>query len=200
VFARSSTTSSSSKTIEGNIEGQQDTAQREEADPIVALRESKQSHKPFNREISLALGEIERRDRSFSVEDFLRSAAAAYEEIAMAFASGNRKALEDLTSRDVLEEFSAEILERERRGEQMETRFVRIAAPELTNVRLSDGNAELSVRFRSELFRAVRNKSGEVIRGSPNTCTTAVDIWTFARPLGSQRPQWKLIASNLTAG
>jgi predicted lipid-binding transport protein (Tim44 family) len=194
LLARSST----SKATEGGIEGEQENVQLSfaEADPVSGVREFKKGHKPLDREISIALDKIALRDRSFSIEGFLSGAAAAYEEIAMAFASGDRRTLEALTSREVFDDLCAEIADRERRGEQIDTRFVRIGEPELTDVHLSEEHAELSVRFCSELFSVTRSESGAIIRGSPHACTTIVDMWTFAKPFSSQLPRWKLVVSN----
>lgn len=148
------------------------------------------------RDVTTALFEIERRDRSFSVENFLTGACAAFEVITAAFANGDRAMLKNSLSHDVYEVFVTAINERECRGERVETSFVRVSRPEVVDVRLDDDETQVSVRFVSELFSVTRNATGAIVGGNPGECTKAVDIWTFAKHPTSRDPVWKLVASN----
>jgi predicted lipid-binding transport protein (Tim44 family) len=56
--------------------------------------------------------------------------------------------------------------------------------------------AEISVRFVGELTSVVRDRSGEVIEGKPNETRRQKDIWTFARVMGSDDPNWQLVATD----
>ena len=160
------------------------------------FRASQQIGSVENRDVTSALLEIEHRDRSFSIKSFLANACAAYEKITTAFASGDRMMLESCLSREVYEDFVTAINERERRGERMETSLVRVSPPEVVSVRLDGDEAEVSVRFVSELFSVTRSATGVVVRGDPRECTETVDVWTFAKRPSSRDPAWKLVASN----
>jgi predicted lipid-binding transport protein (Tim44 family) len=115
--------------------------------------------------------------------------------VVTAFAEGDRRALKNLLSRDVLEGFEAAITDRERRGEKAETRFVSIDAAEIVGAELRGRSAQITVRFVSKLISVTRDASGAVIDGSPEKVTEVTDVWTFARDVTSRDPNWKLIAT-----
>jgi predicted lipid-binding transport protein (Tim44 family) len=47
----------------------------------------------------------------------------------------------------------------------------------------------------SQLISATRDKSGNVIEGSPDKVTEVTDVWTFARDVTARDPNWKLVAT-----
>ena len=53
----------------------------------------------------------------------------------------------------------------------------------------------LTVRFVGELTSVVRNKTGEVIEGSPTSIKRQRDLWTFGRRMGVDDPNWQLTAT-----
>ena len=55
---------------------------------------------------------------------------------------------------------------------------------------------EITLRFVGELTQVVRKTdSGEIVDGDPNTVKTQKDVWTFARDMTSDSPNWKLVAT-----
>ena len=55
--------------------------------------------------------------------------------------------------------------------------------------------AQITIRFVGELTSAVRNAEGEIVEGDPNAIKRQRDIWTFAREMGSDNPNWVLVAT-----
>ena len=55
--------------------------------------------------------------------------------------------------------------------------------------------AQIRVRFVSQLISVTRDKSDNVIDGSPDKVTDVTDVWTFARDISSRDPNWKLVAT-----
>jgi predicted lipid-binding transport protein (Tim44 family) len=51
------------------------------------------------------------------------------------------------------------------------------------------------VRFVGEQTYIVRNKAGEIVEGSPREIKKTRDTWTFARAMGSDDPNWQLVAT-----
>jgi predicted lipid-binding transport protein (Tim44 family) len=145
--------------------------------------------------VARGLDAIVREDPSFDAKHFITGARAAYEMIVLAFAEGDRRALKNLLSRDVYEGFEAAIREREGRGETVETRFVAISKSDITGAELRVRTAHITVRFVSQLISVTRDKSGNVIDGSPERVTDVTDVWTFARDVSSRDPNWKLVAT-----
>ena len=145
--------------------------------------------------IAQGLDEIVRAEPQFDGRVFLDGSKGAYEMIVIAFAHGDRKTLKDLLSRDVYDGFERAIVERERRGEKVETTFVSIDRADIVGVEVRGGSAQVTVRFHSKLITATRDASGAVIDGSPEAVVDVTDVWTFARTLGSRDPNWHLVAT-----
>jgi predicted lipid-binding transport protein (Tim44 family) len=134
-------------------------------------------------------------DKSFDPRHFLTGARAAYEMIVTAFAQGDRRTLRDRLSKDVYDSFDGVISDRESRGETAETRFVSIDSADITGAELRGRMAQVTMRFISQLVSTTRDKSGNVIDGSPDKVTDVTDVWTFARDVTSRDPNWKLVAT-----
>jgi predicted lipid-binding transport protein (Tim44 family) len=145
--------------------------------------------------VARGLDAVVREDPSFEAKHFITGARAAYEMIVLAFDEGDRRALKNLLSRDVYEGFEAAIRDREGRGETVETRFVAIGKSDITGAELRVRTAHITVRFVSQLISVTRDKSGNVIDGSPERVTDVTDVWTFARDVSSRDPNWKLVAT-----
>jgi predicted lipid-binding transport protein (Tim44 family) len=55
---------------------------------------------------------------------------------------------------------------------------------------------EITIKFVGELTSVVRKaESGEVVEGDPNEIKRQKDVWTFARDMSSDSPNWKLVAT-----
>jgi predicted lipid-binding transport protein (Tim44 family) len=134
-------------------------------------------------------------DPSFDAKQFIVGARGAYEMIVGAFAAGDRKALKGLLSKEVYEGFEAAIRDRESKGETVENRFVSLDNADITGAELRGTTAHVTVRFVSQLITATRDRSGNVVDGSPDKVTEVTDVWTFARDVTSRDPNWKLVAT-----
>jgi predicted lipid-binding transport protein (Tim44 family) len=146
--------------------------------------------------VAAGLDAISAADPSFDAKHFITGARAAYEMIVTAFASGDRRQLRSLLSREVFDGFDAAITERERRSETAETRFVSIEGSTITAAELRNrATAQITVRFVSKLVSATRDRAGAVIDGSADKVTDVTDVWTFARDISSRDPNWKVIAT-----
>ncbi|MGZ9052814.1 MAG: Tim44/TimA family putative adaptor protein [Rhodoplanes sp.] len=142
---------------------------------------------------------IRKLDPEFEPEQFVAGARQAYEIIVTSFAEGNRKALRDLLSKDVLEGFTGAIGEREARGEKIEQNFVGINKADILEAEVKSGIANITVRFVSQLITATRDKGGTVVSGDPTRISDVTDIWTFSRDISTARarsnPNWRLVAT-----
>jgi len=145
--------------------------------------------------VAAGLEAIAAEDKSFEAQHFIAGARAAYEMIVIAFAEGDRRTLKNLLSRDVYDGFETAIREREGRGETVESRFVSIDASDVTAAELRGRNAQVTIRFVSQLISATRDRDSKVIEGSPERVTEVTDVWTFARDVSSRDPNWKLVAT-----
>jgi len=144
-----------------------------------------------------ALAEMKRIDPGFHVGEFLGGARQAYEMIVMGFERGELDELVPFLSRDVFESFDEVVQLREREGLKVDASFVGVREVSLVSASFDAerSEAELTVRLVGELTSVVRNRSGEVVEGDANTVKQQRDIWTFARKMGSDNPNWRLVAT-----
>ncbi len=148
-----------------------------------------------NSPLAQSLTEIQLIDRNFNPQYFLSGARQAYEMIISAFARGDREALRPLLHDDVYTQFDEAIAEREAENQSMETELVRMGDVRITEATLNETTAEITVKFSVELISAVRNADGAILQGHPTVPQEVSELWTFARDIGSNDPNWLLIAT-----
>jgi predicted lipid-binding transport protein (Tim44 family) len=146
--------------------------------PAPSPRRNDMERPIFTGPAAAGLEDIYNADRSFTSEDFLRGAKAAYSMIVAAYARGDRAALRPLLDDDVYEAWDAAITAREASGDRP-FELLRIKRAEIERAELDSGIARVWVRYEAELG------DGEITR-------TAKEIWTFKREVASTDPNWLL--------
>lgn len=138
------------------------------------------------------IAEIRLQDPTFDSRQFLTGAATAYEAVVTAFASGDIETLRHLLTRDVLENFTQAIDERQRRGETLETTVVGVDSAYVVDARMAGRTAEVTVKFVTELMNVIRDATGALPPGKSDSVREVTDVWTFVRDVGSPDPNWAL--------
>lgn len=131
-------------------------------------------------------------DRSFDVMAFVEGAKGAYGVILEAFWRGDRELLGELCDRDVYDQFTAAIDEREQAGETLDNRLVRIEETELQSASLDGKMARITLRFTADIASVTRDRDGHVVAGSLDDAVESRDVWTFMRDVTSAGPDWLL--------
>lgn len=154
-------------------------------------------HVPEDGDAAKALSAMKAVDRSFSVGDFLQGARGAYEMILMSFERGDLKSIEPFLSEDVFETFATVVDMRADKGLTVEANFVGVREISLSEARFdkTTKRAELTVRFVGELTSVVRDEAGDIVEGNSSEIKRQRDMWTFARTMGSDDPNWQLVAT-----
>ncbi len=144
-----------------------------------------------------ALAEMKKAEPAFTVGPFLEGARGAYEMILMAFEKGELDRIRPFLSDDVEASFAEAIAEREKNGLTVEASFLGIKELTLNAATFTPESrfGEIAVRFVADQTYVVRNKSGEIVEGSVREVKKTRDIWTFARQMGSDDPNWQLVAT-----
>ena len=155
-------------------------------------------HVAEDSEAACALAEMKRIEQDFGVTDFLQGAKGAYEMILMAFERGNIDEISSFLSDDVREAFEQVIKSREEQGLTIEAEFVGVRETTLADASFDSNSktAEVSVRFIGELISVVRNSYGNAIEGKPGQSKRQKDLWTFQRVMGTDDPNWRLVATS----
>ena len=132
----------------------------------------------------------------FAVGPFINGAKIAYEMVLEAYAAGDKQALRNLLSKEVLDSFSAAIDRRQKEGQKPVFQFVGVKSAELVQARLDGRKALITLRFRSEQINGLLDKSGSIVEGDDKAIVTTDDVWTFERDVRSKDPNWKLASTD----
>ncbi|MBJ3761537.1 Tim44 domain-containing protein [Maribius pontilimi] len=148
-------------------------------------------------ESAKALAGMKMAEPGFNVGEFLGGARGAYEMILTAFESGDISDVRGFLHEDVAEAFDAVIAERKEKGLIVDSEIVGVRDVELYKASFDreTKRAEVTTRFLAELIVAVRDQTGEIVEGDPNEIQRQRDTWTFARTMGSDDPNWVLVAT-----
>jgi predicted lipid-binding transport protein (Tim44 family) len=144
-----------------------------------------------------ALGAMKLAEPGFNVSEFLSGARAAYEMILMAYEKGEVDKVRSFLSSDVAATFDEAIRLRVEQGLTVEATFVGLRELALHDATFDRDTktADVSVRFVGELISVVKDANGAVIEGSLNEVKRQRDVWTFSRKMGSNDPNWQLVAT-----
>lgn len=146
---------------------------------------------------AIALAGMKVAEPSFHVGEFLGGARGAYEMILMAFEAGDLAKIRPFLSDDVYESFAAVVEDRTAKGLSIDADFVGLRELKLVEAEYDPKTreGEITVRFVGEQTSVVRDKSGEIVEGNANEVKRQKDIWTFGRVMGSDNPNWQLVAT-----
>ena len=140
---------------------------------------------------------MKRVEPEFSVSEFAHGARQAYEMILMAYENGELDTLQQFLAPEVYETFSAAVFERADKGLTVDANFVGIRELKIVGAEFDETTMEgdVTVRFVGELTSVVRNPEGEVVEGDATEIKRQKDTWTFSRLMGSNNPNWLLVAT-----
>lgn len=145
-----------------------------------------------------ALATMKRNEPSFHVADFLQGARGAYEMIVMGYENGDLADIQPFLSEEIYESFVDGVAAREDQGLTVESEFIGVRELKLVDATFDDDTkeAELNIRFVAELTSAVRDQGGDIIEGSLTEVKRQKDVWTFARTMGADDPNWLLVSTD----
>lgn len=154
-------------------------------------------HVPEDTDAAGALADMKRIEPQFGVTDFLQGSRGAYEMILMAFENGKLDDVMPFLSEEVFETFVQVVDARQEQGLTIDAEFIGLRETALADASFdqSSNRAEITVRFVGELVSVVRDKEGEIVEGAPGQSKKQKDIWTFERVMGSNDPNWRLVAT-----
>lgn len=145
-----------------------------------------------------ALSRMKLADPKFSLGEFLAGAKGAYEMILMAFERGELDSVQPFISEEVYASLNEAVEERKSKGLKIEASFVGLREIGVADAEFDPktGLGEVTVKFLGELTSVIRNADGDIVEGNPNEVKRQRDVWTFARKLGSDDPNWQLVATS----
>ena len=126
-------------------------------------------------------------------KNFLKGAEAAYEQIIVSFAKGDKKSLKSLLEKDMYNRFSEVIDERKNKQLKYETTFIGLKSSKVLEFKKIENIYRVTVNFVSEIITCVKDKNNNIIEGNPDTIKTVNDIWKFSKNMWSSDPTWYLV-------
>ena len=129
-------------------------------------------------------------------KQFLKGANIAYEQIITSFAKGDKKSLKSLLAKDIYNNFSDVIDERQKKNLKYETTFIGLKSSKILEFKKIENIYKVTVNFVSEIITCVKDKNDKVIEGNPDTIKTANDVWKFSKNMWSQDPTWYLVETS----
>ena len=144
-----------------------------------------------------ALADMKRAEPDFSVSDFLGGARGAYEMILMGFERSELADIKPFLADEVYETFAEVVEARDAQGLTIDAEFVGVREISLADATFdsTDNYAEITLKLVGELTVVVRDAGGEIIEGSATSVKKQKDLWTFGRTMGSDDPNWLLVAT-----
>jgi predicted lipid-binding transport protein (Tim44 family) len=141
------------------------------------------------------IAEIKKIDTSFTLQNFLTGAEAAFEAVIEAYSSANRKRLKFLLSEDIYNNFDADLSKYEVQKNKAQITLVSVEIPEIIDIELNDSIAQITLKFNSEQINFVTDKKDNIVEGSKSSIERIKDVWVFERDLSSRKPQWLVVGT-----
>ncbi len=144
-----------------------------------------------------ALAAMKMAEPGFMVGSFLEGSRGAYEMILMAFENGDLSEVDGFLSDDLAEALQSVIDDRNEKGLTIEANFVGVREVALKSAEFDreTNEGEVTVRFIGELTSVVKNADGETVEGDATEIKRQKDVWTFARKMSADDPNWQLVAT-----
>ncbi|MCD2322473.1 Tim44/TimA family putative adaptor protein [Sphingomonas sp. IC-56] len=135
-------------------------------------------------------------DPTFDVAQFLDGAKSAYRMVLEAFWKGDEETLAWLAEDDVRAGFAEAIAARTQAGHVLDNRLVAVERASIVDATVEGKLARITVRFDADIAAVTRDTDGNVVAGSMTDAVETHDVWTFARKLRSDDPNWKLVETD----
>ena len=131
-------------------------------------------------------------------KQFLKGAEIAYENIITAFSKGDKKSLNTLLTKNMSNNFTSAIEERNAKKIKSELTFVGFKQSKLEKFEKIKNEFYATVKFVCEIISVKRDKENKIVEGNPDKIKTVTDHWKFSRNVFSKKPNWYLaeIVSN----
>lgn len=144
------------------------------------------------------LAAMKRVEPGFSVADFVQGARGAYEMIVTAFDKGDLEQIRPFLADDVYDAFSQVVAQREAQGMTVESEFIGVRETTIADAEFDKATdtADITVRLVGELTSVVRDSQGQIVEGSPTAVKRQKDTWVFSRKMGTDDPNWRLVATD----
>lgn len=132
-------------------------------------------------------------DRSFTAEQFLKTAQDIFFKVQGAWNKQDSTALRTLCGSELMKTWEEELTALRDRGQQNKMENIALRESEISEAWTENGEDYITVRWHANLLDYTADvKSGAVISGSASQPVEFEEFWTFTRPVGPN--PWRLTA------
>ncbi len=132
-------------------------------------------------------------DRSFTPDQFLKTAQDVFFKVQGAWNKQDVGALKGLCGSELMKSWEQELAALSARGQQNKMENIALRQSEITEAWTESGEDFVTVRLHANLLDyTIDEKSRAVISGSDSQPIEFEEYWTFSRPVGPN--PWKLTA------
>ncbi len=150
--------------------------------------------------VKQGIKDIDAADQNFDLNEFMHGARMAFQMITEAFAEGDRETLKSLLSEDLYKSFERVIKTREDQKLTASYELHRIKDARIADARLGGVMAYVTVDFDVENTATLKDSKGKMVEGDPDKIAEVHDIWTFARDVRADDPNWELVSTRIGDG
>ena len=125
-------------------------------------------------------------------KQFLKGAEIAYENIITAFSKGDKKSLNTLLTKNMSNNFTSAIEERNAKKIKSELTFVGVKSSTIEKFEKTAEALFFTVKFVSEIISVKKDINNKVIEGDTDKIKTVIDHLKFTKKISSSSPNWYL--------
>ena len=119
-----------------------------------------------------------------------------YLPLITSFSTGDKKLLKTLLGKELFNDFSLVIDEREKKQLKYNTTFIGLKSSKILEFKKIENIYKVTVSFVSEIITSVEDKNNKIIEGDPDSIKVANDVWKFSKNMWSQNPTWYLVETS----
>lgn len=171
-------------------------------DNVIPLRQSSQEKASealiegeFSPPLQEAIEKLNKKDRDFSMREFLDGSKKAFQIVIEAFSRGDLRTLKMLLNPYVFGQFEQAVKQREELGYEIETHIEKIDACEPLEISFDKDIVRIQVRLVSDQIIVTRDKDKLILDNPSSMANRLVDIWTFERKISVVDDMWLLSAT-----
>ncbi|KJV69200.1 Tim44/TimA family putative adaptor protein [Candidatus Neoehrlichia procyonis] len=141
---------------------------------------------------------IKKKNKEFTLQNFMDGAAAAFELIIKAYNQENSDVLSTLLDSNLYNIFTQEIQNRKNLGNVHEDVIISVISQKIVDINLIHNTAYIAVKFITEQINLIKDINGNIISGSTSKINKVEDIWQFKKDITSLSTKWYLTSVNFT--
>jgi len=142
----------------------------------------------------VAIRQIQKLDKNFSLDGFLAFAQSSFETIITTYIKGNLEDLKNFLSKPMYDLYEKEKLAHAKKKLIGDLLFFRLISATINEIKIEKSIAEIQVWFVSEQTQVLKDSKEKIVEGDENSIDRISELWTFQRTITRKGDPWVLSA------